>query len=71
MNLCTYLVSTRHVILTSSSNPDDSVNHRMPSIVSATIHRMRVVDTAADRELFDYPNTHTVGLAFGPMVVSS
>jgi len=71
MKPCRYLISARLVMLTSSPNPDNSVNHRMSSIVSASIHRMRVVDTSANRKLLDYSNTHTVGLVFGPMAVSS
>lgn len=59
------------VILTTGSDPDNLVNNRMPSIVSASIHGMYVVDTAADGKLLDYANTHDVRMEFGPIEMLS
>ena len=59
------------VIRTTGSDPDNLVNNRMPSIVSASIHGMCVVDTAADGKLLDYANTHVVRMEFGLIAVLS
>ena len=59
------------VILTRRADPDDLLNNRMSSIVGASIHRMSMIDTAADGKLLDYANTHAVGAELGPIKVLS
>ena len=48
------------MLLAGCPNPDNLVHYLMSSVIGATVHRVDMIDAAADRKLLDNADAHPV-----------